>query len=97
MYVSLSSLNFHRIIKQRTCSFKHLYFLFHEVLQSAKFFLSAALEIPIIQMMSCTDYYLDLDPNKTLMRYDINTFLILLILLCQRFSLTGLNLNCIIL
>lgn len=62
--------NFYRIIKQRTCSFKHLYFLFHEVLQSAKFFLSAALEIPIIQMMSCTDYYLDVDPNKTLMRYD---------------------------
>ncbi|CAH1109453.1 unnamed protein product [Psylliodes chrysocephalus] len=58
-----------RIIKQRTCSFKHLYFLFHEVLQSAKFFLSAAMEIPIVQMMSCTDYYLDLDPEKTIMRF----------------------------
>lgn len=58
-----------RIIKQRTCSFKHLYFLFHEVLQSAKFFLSAAMEIPIVQMMSCTDYYLDVDPEKTRMRF----------------------------
>ncbi|CAG9856957.1 unnamed protein product [Phyllotreta striolata] len=58
-----------RIIKQRTCSFKHLYFLFHEVLQSAKFFLSAAMEIPIVHMMSCTDYYLDLDPEKTVMRF----------------------------
>ncbi|CAG9830560.1 unnamed protein product [Diabrotica balteata] len=58
-----------RIIKQRTCSFKHLYFLFHEVLQSAKFFLSAAMEIPIVQMMSYTDYYLDLDPEKTVMRF----------------------------
>nr|XP_023029474.1 receptor-mediated endocytosis protein 6 homolog [Leptinotarsa decemlineata] len=58
-----------RIIKQRTCSFKHLYFLFHEVLQSAKFFLSAAMEIPIIQMMSCTDYHLDVDPEKTAMRF----------------------------
>ncbi|KAG5884484.1 hypothetical protein JTB14_001279 [Gonioctena quinquepunctata] len=58
-----------RIIKQRTCSFKHLYFLFHEVLQSAKFFLSAAMEIPIIQMMTCMDYHLDVDPEKTAMRF----------------------------
>ncbi|KAJ8934394.1 hypothetical protein NQ314_013435 [Rhamnusium bicolor] len=66
----ISSDNPRRIMKQRTCSFKQLYFLFHEVLQSAKFFLSAALEIPIIQLMSCTDYYLDVDPDKTLMRYN---------------------------
>ncbi|CAG9822510.1 unnamed protein product [Phaedon cochleariae] len=59
-----------RIIKQlRTCSFKRLYFLFHEVLHSARFFLSAAMEIPIIQMMSCSEYYLDIDPAKTCMRF----------------------------
>nr|CAI5817368.1 unnamed protein product [Callosobruchus analis] len=61
-----------RVLKQRICSFKQLYFLFHEVLQSAKYFLSATLEIPIIQMMSCNDYYLDIDPDKSLMRYNSN-------------------------
>lgn len=68
MYVDFSFSSLFRIIKQRNCSFKHLYFLFHEILPSANFFLSAALEIPIMQMMSCTDYYLDVDPNKTIMR-----------------------------
>ncbi|VEN49439.1 unnamed protein product [Callosobruchus maculatus] len=63
---------FFRVLKQRICSFKQLYFLFHEVLQSAKYFLSATLEIPIIQMMSNNDYYLDIDPDKSLMRYNSN-------------------------
>lgn len=58
-----------RIIKQRTCSFKNLYFLFHEVLQPAKSFLNAAFQMPLLQLMSYTDYYLDMDPEKTLMRY----------------------------
>ncbi|KAJ8921650.1 hypothetical protein NQ315_010559, partial [Exocentrus adspersus] len=66
----LSSDNPRRIIKQNTCSFKRLYFLFHELFQPAKFFLSAALEIPIITLLSCTDYYLDVDPEKTIMRYN---------------------------
>ncbi|KAJ8965805.1 hypothetical protein NQ317_019953 [Molorchus minor] len=33
---------------------------------------SAALEMPIIHLMSCTDYYLDVDPEKTIMRYNQN-------------------------
>ncbi|CAH1968556.1 unnamed protein product [Acanthoscelides obtectus] len=61
-----------RVLKQRVCSFKQLYFLFHEILQPAKYFLSATLEIPIIQMMSCNDFYLDIDPDKSLMRYNSN-------------------------
>lgn len=57
-----------RIIKQRTCSFRHLYFLFHEIYQPAKFFLSAALEMPILELLSFSDYFLDIDHDKTIMR-----------------------------
>jgi hypothetical protein len=61
-----------RMLKQGTCSFKNLYFIFHEVLPAAKFFLSAALELAILRLSSYRDFYLDIDPDKTLMRYKQN-------------------------
>lgn len=57
-----------RMLKQGTCSFKNLFFVFTEVVPSAKFFLSAALELPILRLASCRDFYFDIDPDKTLMR-----------------------------
>ncbi|XP_048517670.1 GTPase-activating protein and VPS9 domain-containing protein 1-like isoform X3 [Dendroctonus ponderosae] len=65
----LKSDNPRRIIKQRSCSFRHLYFLFHEIYQPAKFFLSAALEMPILELLSFSDYFLDIDHDKTIMRF----------------------------
>ncbi|KAF7270441.1 hypothetical protein GWI33_016591 [Rhynchophorus ferrugineus] len=58
-----------RIIQQRSCSFRHLYYLFNEIYQPAKFFLSAALEIPILELISFSDYFLDIDVDKTMMRF----------------------------
>ncbi|XP_066253763.1 receptor-mediated endocytosis protein 6 homolog isoform X2 [Euwallacea similis] len=65
----LKSENPRRILKQRSCSFKHLYFLFHEIYQPAKFFLSAALHMPILEVLSFSDYFLDIDHDKTIMRF----------------------------
>ncbi|CAH1130720.1 unnamed protein product [Ceutorhynchus assimilis] len=65
----LKSDNPRRIIKQRSCSFRHLYFLFHEIYQPAKFFLSAALEMPILELLSFSEYFLDIDHDKTIMRF----------------------------
>ncbi|XP_044257839.1 receptor-mediated endocytosis protein 6 homolog [Tribolium madens] len=68
----LKSENPRRMLKQGTCSFKNLFFIFTEVLPTAKFFLSAALELPILRLAACRDFYLDVDPDKTLMRYRHN-------------------------
>ncbi|RZC32686.1 RasGAP domain containing protein, partial [Asbolus verrucosus] len=65
----IKSENPRRMLKQGTCSFKNLYFVFNEVLPTAKFFLSAALELPILRLSSYKESYLDVDPDKTLMRY----------------------------
>ncbi|KAL3278746.1 hypothetical protein HHI36_016274 [Cryptolaemus montrouzieri] len=56
-----------RALKQRS-SFESLYFMFHEVLLPAKYFLSGSLEVPILRLL-IVDYYLDIDPEKTLMRF----------------------------
>lgn len=60
------------ILKQGNCSFKNLYLMFTEVLLNAKFFLSVALELPILRVAASRDFYLDLDPDKSLMRYRQN-------------------------
>ncbi|XP_060523833.1 GTPase-activating protein and VPS9 domain-containing protein 1 [Cylas formicarius] len=65
----LTSDNPRRTIKQRTCTFRHLFFLFHEVYQPAKFFLSAALEMPILELVSYNQHYLDVDADKTVLRF----------------------------
>ncbi|XP_045465309.1 GTPase-activating protein and VPS9 domain-containing protein 1 isoform X2 [Harmonia axyridis] len=57
-----------RALKQRSNSFECLYYMFHEVLLSAKYFLSGAFEVPILRLLTI-DYYLDIDPDKSDMRY----------------------------
>ncbi|KAJ3666079.1 hypothetical protein Zmor_001534 [Zophobas morio] len=68
----IKSENPRRMLKQGICSFKNLYFIFTEVLRTAKFFLSAALELPVLRLSSYRDFYLDVDPDKTLIRYKQN-------------------------
>ncbi|XP_044756582.1 GTPase-activating protein and VPS9 domain-containing protein 1 isoform X2 [Coccinella septempunctata] len=57
-----------RALKQRANSFECLYYMFHEVLLSAKYFLSGAFEVPILRLLTI-DYYLDIDPHKSEMRF----------------------------
>ncbi|CAH0553533.1 unnamed protein product [Brassicogethes aeneus] len=57
------------ILKQGNCSFRNLYLLFNEVSHQAKFFLSASLETPIVELLCNSSNYLDLDPDKSLMRF----------------------------
>lgn len=59
---------FFRMLKQRSCAFAKMYYLFHEGLASAKHFLCAVLQTPILQLIADTDCYLDIDPEKTYMR-----------------------------
>ncbi|XP_030746066.1 receptor-mediated endocytosis protein 6 homolog isoform X2 [Sitophilus oryzae] len=58
-----------RLIQQKTCSFRRLYFMFHEIYQPAKFFLNAALEMPILELVSFADHYLDVDHDQTMGRF----------------------------
>lgn len=45
-----------------------MFFLFNDVQHSAKFFLNATFQMPILHLMSLPEMYLDLDPEKTAMR-----------------------------
>ncbi|XP_050296180.1 GTPase-activating protein and VPS9 domain-containing protein 1 [Anthonomus grandis grandis] len=65
----LKSDNPRRTIKHKSCSFRHLYFLFHEIYQPAKYFLSAALEIPILEVLSFSDFFLDIDHDQSINRF----------------------------
>ncbi|KAL1501413.1 hypothetical protein ABEB36_006736 [Hypothenemus hampei] len=58
-----------KIFQQRTCSFKQLYYLFHEIYQPAKIFLTAALELPILEVLAFTEFHLDIDHEKSIMRF----------------------------
>lgn len=62
----LKSDNSRKILKLNS-SFRNLYLMFSEVVLSAKYFLSEALEVPILRLLSW-EFYLDIDPEKTLMR-----------------------------
>lgn len=57
-----------RLLKQRSCAFSQMYFLFHEGLISAKLFLISALQTPILKLIATSGTYLDIDPSKTLAR-----------------------------
>jgi hypothetical protein len=48
--------------------FARLYSAWHEGLFGAKLFLTGALHDPILKMLAEDDAYLDIDPDKALMR-----------------------------
>lgn len=60
-----------RKLSQGSCAFSKMYLLFHESLPSAKLFLIAALQHPILQLIANTHEYLDIDPDKTIQRLSI--------------------------
>lgn len=52
-----------RLLKTGSCSFSRLYSTFHEGLFSAKLFLTATLQSPIMHLLSESENYYDIDPN----------------------------------
>ena len=53
-----------RLLRQGTCAFSKFYSIFHESLFSAKLFLTAALNGPIMQLLMEEEMFLDIDPDK---------------------------------
>ncbi|OAD57061.1 GTPase-activating protein and VPS9 domain-containing protein 1, partial [Eufriesea mexicana] len=58
-----------RLLRHGTCAFSRFYSVFHESLFSAKFFLTAALHNPIIQLLMEDEMFLDIDPDKAPIRF----------------------------
>ncbi|KAK2576023.1 hypothetical protein KPH14_007375 [Odynerus spinipes] len=58
-----------RLLRHGTCAFSRFYSFFHESLFSAKFFLTAALHTPIIQLLMEDEIFLDIDPDKVPIRF----------------------------
>lgn len=58
-----------RLLRHGTCAFSRFYSAFHESLFSAKFFLTAALHNPIVQLLMEDEMFLDIDPDKAPVRF----------------------------
>ncbi|KOC65886.1 GTPase-activating protein and VPS9 domain-containing protein 1 [Habropoda laboriosa] len=58
-----------RLLRHGTCAFSRFYSVFHESLFSAKFFLTAALHNPIVQLLMEDEMFLDIDPDKAPVRF----------------------------
>lgn len=58
-----------RLLRHGTCAFSRFYSVFHESVFSAKFFLTAALHNPIVQLLMEDDMFLDIDPDKAPVRF----------------------------
>ncbi|KAK1119373.1 hypothetical protein K0M31_013207 [Melipona bicolor] len=58
-----------RLLRHGTCAFSRFYSVFHESLFSAKFFLTAALHNPIVQLLMEDEMFLDIDPDKAPIRF----------------------------
>ncbi|XP_076673671.1 GTPase activating protein and VPS9 domains 1 isoform X2 [Andrena cerasifolii] len=58
-----------RLLRHGTCAFSKFYSVFHESLFSAKFFLTAALHNPIVQLLMEDEMFLDIDPEKAPIRF----------------------------
>nr|XP_033321965.1 GTPase-activating protein and VPS9 domain-containing protein 1 [Megalopta genalis] len=58
-----------RLLRHGTCAFSRFYSVFHESVFSAKFFLTAALHNPIVQLLMEDEMFLDIDPDKAPIRF----------------------------
>ncbi|KAJ8683166.1 hypothetical protein QAD02_018958 [Eretmocerus hayati] len=58
-----------RLLRHGTCAFSRFYSVFHESLFSAKLFLTAALNGPIMQLLMEDEMFLDIDPDKAPIRF----------------------------
>ncbi|KAK3920325.1 Receptor-mediated endocytosis protein 6-like protein [Frankliniella fusca] len=58
-----------RMLRHGSCALGRMYAVFHEGLFSAKIFLTAALHDPIMQLLMEVEHFLDIDPDKAVVRY----------------------------
>ncbi|XP_034234553.1 GTPase-activating protein and VPS9 domain-containing protein 1 [Thrips palmi] len=58
-----------RMLRHGSCALARLYAVFHEGLFSAKIFLTAALHGPIMQLLMEDECFLDIDPDKAVVRF----------------------------
>lgn len=56
------------MLKHGSCAFARLYSEFHEGHFAAKLFLTAALHAPIMKLLMLEEKYMDIDPEKAVMR-----------------------------
>lgn len=63
-----------RMLRHGSCALARLYAVFHEGLFSAKIFLTAALHDPIMQLLMEDECFLDIDPDKAVVRSVLNSF-----------------------
>lgn len=56
------------MLRHGSCALARFYAVFHEGLFSAKIFLAAALYDPIMQLLMEDECYLDIDPDKAVIR-----------------------------
>lgn len=59
---------FRRLLRHGSCAFARLYSLYHEGLYSATMFLTAALYSPIRHLLMEDEKFLDIEPDKVLIR-----------------------------
>ncbi|KAK6641198.1 hypothetical protein RUM44_012907 [Polyplax serrata] len=60
-----------RMLRHGSCSFARFYSLFHENLNSAKLFLTATLHYPIMKLLMEDETFLDIDPDKAVIRFPV--------------------------
>lgn len=65
----ITSDNPRRLLRHGSCAFARLYSVFHESLFSAKVFLTGALHGPIMKLLMEDEMFLDIDPDKSVIRY----------------------------
>ncbi|KAL0275969.1 UNVERIFIED_CONTAM: hypothetical protein PYX00_003663 [Menopon gallinae] len=58
-----------RLLRHGSCAFARFYSVFHENLYSAKLFLTAALHGPIMKLLMEDEMFLDIDPDKAVLRF----------------------------
>lgn len=66
-----SSTDLRKILRKGTNAFSRLYSLLGEQLLSAKVFLTAAFHEPIMSLLAQDELYLDIEPNKSPLRFPI--------------------------
>ena len=64
-----SSIDLHRLIRKSSCCFNIAFRCFTESVFSTRLFLTAALNEPVLQLLTQDEWYYDLDPEKMLIRF----------------------------
>ena len=64
-----STVDLRRLIRKQSCSFNIVFKYYTEFVFSTRLFLTAALHEPILKLLMEDEWYYDIDPDKTLVRF----------------------------